>query len=282
MCQFPTLCGKKFKRPADLDRHYRNVHASPEERTKHECDYKRCAGSNDPFKRKDHYRDHLRDFHKEDIESAKVGEYTPRKDHYRDHLKDYHKEDLGGSKDREHTPREKWETDQKKWPEEWNIDPKWWRCAKCLTRVNTENDGWECPSCNQLCESERIEHRQDLGNQTWYGGFEKGFSMRRLGSKFERNSMSGPLVALANVTAALLMGITFHWLSRSMSLGTPSMVMQEVCSALIAPTRAVKIVDQNRSRTRLHHSFRETWLRTSQQLIYPISFCSLDSARRRH
>lgn len=83
-----------------------------------------------------------------------------RKDHYRDHLKEYHKEDLGCAK-KSKTGRQK---SQESWLRERNISEKWWRCAKCLTRVYIKDDGWRCPtkSCSQPCEPERRKARELL------------------------------------------------------------------------------------------------------------------------
>src|SRR4051812_31455222 len=70
-CQFPGSCERSFGRPADLDRHYENLHVPLEERKRFECDYRRCTSKTHPFGRKDHYRDHLRDYHKEDLGMAR-------------------------------------------------------------------------------------------------------------------------------------------------------------------------------------------------------------------
>ena len=122
-----------FTRPADLDRHYENVHAPPEDRKRFECDYSKCNRSKDPFSRKDHYRDHLKDFHKEDIGRAKISK---------------------SGKTHKQQPSEK---AQKTWLEERKIERDWWRCARCLIRININKVGWDCPSCKQACEKERVD-----------------------------------------------------------------------------------------------------------------------------
>jgi hypothetical protein len=128
-CQFPGCQLKKpFNRAADLERHYRNVHASESQRERYQCDYSKCDRAADPFTRKDHYRDHLRD---------------------------YHKEDLGQAKGAKKEDRPKWERAQKAWLAERNINRNWWRCAKCLSRVRAAEEGWECQRCNETCEPER-------------------------------------------------------------------------------------------------------------------------------
>ncbi|ATZ53269.1 hypothetical protein BCIN_09g01430 [Botrytis cinerea B05.10] len=134
-CQFPIGCpGKQFRRPADLERHYRNVHADADQKGSFPCDYKPCTRSKGPFTRKDHYRDHLKDFHKEDIGTAKQPKNT---------------------KD-----PEKLEALQQAWLEERQIDPRWWRCRKCLRRVYVDTNGYKCVTCNEECAQERIEARE--------------------------------------------------------------------------------------------------------------------------
>lgn len=134
-CQYPIGCpGKQFRRPADLERHYRNVHADPDQKANFACDYKPCSRSTDPFTRKDHYRDHLKDFHKEDIGTAR----QPKKS-----------QDLN-----------KLQADQQSWLEERQIDPRWWRCKRCLQRVYVEVHGYKCTTCNEECAKDRIEARE--------------------------------------------------------------------------------------------------------------------------
>lgn len=143
-CMYPGGCkGKQdcFGRPADLDRHYQNVHADEDQKRKFYCDYPRCARSNDPFTRKDHYRDHLKDFHKEDIGSAK-GERSKTK-----------------SKDI-------WQMEQEQWLRERVIYPHYWRCTKCLDRIIVVKSGWDCPRCKATCESDRIEARRTTATTT--------------------------------------------------------------------------------------------------------------------
>ena len=133
-CQFPGCQPKKpFNRPADLERHYRNVHASADQRECYECDYPKCDRATEPFTRKDHYRDHLRD---------------------------YHKEDLGHAKRAKKEDGQKWKRAQENWVAERNISANWWRCAKCLSRVRVDHNGWECRQCNGACEQERITRRE--------------------------------------------------------------------------------------------------------------------------
>lgn len=130
-CQYPACNDPKiFKRPADLERHYRNVHASLDQREQYPCDYPNCQKGRGPFTRKDHFRDHLRDYHKEDIGSAK------------------------GEKQYE---RKKWLKLQEAWVAERNISAKWWRCQKCLQRVYVSDAGFDCPDCKVTLDSERVD-----------------------------------------------------------------------------------------------------------------------------
>lgn len=135
-----------FSRPADLERHYKNVH----EQKKDEflCDYPKCARSKDPFSRKDHFRDHLRDYHKEDIGYAKIN----KKDRY---------------SEQEHDKL------QRQWLEERSIRWHSWRCVRCLVKVDVRNQGWDCPKCKTPCEEDRVTVRQLLAAKE--GGKEKEY-----------------------------------------------------------------------------------------------------------
>lgn len=136
-CQYPGCSGKQtlFSRPADLERHYKNVHSNVKD--SFPCDYRKCLRSQDPFTRKDHYRDHLRDYHKEDIGCAK-GEKSSR-------VKD----------------KQKWQRAQKIWLAERYISHKHWRCNRCLVK-NYVTQGWECSSCKNPCEEDRIRARKQV------------------------------------------------------------------------------------------------------------------------
>jgi len=133
---FPTPCGSTgFKRPADLERHYKNVHATDEQRNRILCDYLKCGRSTEPFTRKDHARDHYRDYHKEDIGAAKAQKNLDSKQFLKI---------------------------QETWKNERKISANWWRCARCLTKVYVDPNGWGCPGCKSPCETERITSRQRL------------------------------------------------------------------------------------------------------------------------
>ncbi|OAA39447.1 hypothetical protein NOR_06285 [Metarhizium rileyi] len=121
-CLYPKCNAKPFKRRADLDRHYKHRHASEWQKVSFNCDYTRCSRRRDPFHRLDHFRDHLREFHKEDIEKR------------------------GGSANEE-------------WLEDRRVSSTWWRCSKCLKRIHIHQDGYECPNCKTTCQPKRKEAR---------------------------------------------------------------------------------------------------------------------------
>lgn len=108
------------------------MHASSDQRDSFRCDYTRCGRSSEPFTRKDHYRDHLRDYHKEDLGCAKA------------------QKKRGGRE---------WAAEQTAWLAERKVSPRWWRCARCLVRRQVQEDGWDCPNCKVSCEQDRIDTR---------------------------------------------------------------------------------------------------------------------------
>ncbi|KAI9640125.1 hypothetical protein NHQ30_011527 [Ciborinia camelliae] len=68
-CRFQNECAKSFVRSADLERHYRHIHAEGSERgdLSFSCDYKRSVRPKGYFIRKEHYRNHCKDFYKEEV-----------------------------------------------------------------------------------------------------------------------------------------------------------------------------------------------------------------------
>ncbi|PNY28409.1 Uncharacterized protein TCAP_01669 [Tolypocladium capitatum] len=122
-CLHPGCTAKPFKRRADLDRHYKHRHAPESQKESFNCDYPRCARRSDPFHRLDHYRDHLREFHKEDIEKR------------------------GG------TINEIWVGDR-------HVTSNWWRCSKCLKRIYINRNGYECPNCKTHRQAKQKEVRR--------------------------------------------------------------------------------------------------------------------------
>lgn len=112
-------CKNDFKRQADLSRHMKTIH---QELLKHyTCDYKKCSYNSN---RKDHYVEHLRDTHNENL---------PRR-----------------KKKQEIEESEEW----------WNgrtTSKNWWRCYECLKRVNINQNSWSCQACNIDCSASRIK-----------------------------------------------------------------------------------------------------------------------------
>ncbi|KAI0407590.1 hypothetical protein F4802DRAFT_518312 [Xylaria palmicola] len=117
-------CTKNFRRKADLERHYSQVHTLREHKSKYPCDWKKCQRAKAPFHRRDHQRDHYRDFHHEDLMRR-------------------------GSSGRE----------DQNWWESRVVNPDWWRCARCLVRVRVDDYGYGCPKCRTSCEADRQYHR---------------------------------------------------------------------------------------------------------------------------
>ena len=59
--------------------------------------------------------------------------------------------------------RKEWEKKQKEWLGERRISKYWWRCVRCLIRINIERSGWACKGCKGECEEERREARLKKG-----------------------------------------------------------------------------------------------------------------------
>ena len=97
------------------------------------CDYPDCRRHHQPFSRQTQYRDHLRDYHKEDI--------LPQK--------------------------RKGALAQEKWFADRRLDAYWWRCHSCLSRVHVGDvdDGFRCPNCNSPLEIEREMYRKKALHQ---------------------------------------------------------------------------------------------------------------------
>lgn len=123
-CKHPG-CTKGASRQADLERHYRIVHLHENEKTKYLCDYRKCSRHTVPFYRQDHFRDHLRIYHKEDL------------------LRRGNKGD------------EDWWSSRSPHV----LYNGWWRCNRCLVRVGLDKCGFVCPGCGNSCEKERQRYR---------------------------------------------------------------------------------------------------------------------------
>ena len=70
-CEHPSCWDRKdkfrFNTFTELTRHYRDAHPHPIQNEWLPCDYPACRRAEDVFTRRDAYRDHLRDYHQEDI-----------------------------------------------------------------------------------------------------------------------------------------------------------------------------------------------------------------------
>jgi len=130
-CEHPSCWDEndkfRFRIFADLARHYKDAHPDLIQNDFFPCDYSNCrrAALEDAFTRKDAYRDHLREYHMEDM--AK----------------------------RHRNPKR-----EQEWLASRIVSSAWWRCVKCLIRIDVASGGWVCPSCKQSCEPERLEWRK--------------------------------------------------------------------------------------------------------------------------
>lgn len=92
-----------------------------------------------------------------------------RLDHLRDHLKDFHKEDLGKPKKKKDVV----ETEEMRienlriWDAARVINPAVWRCAKCLVNNKVKEAGWVCggAGCGRACEVKRRELRLRMAEE---------------------------------------------------------------------------------------------------------------------
>jgi hypothetical protein len=110
VCLITDCTSAGFKRKADLERHQRNVHKAPTEES-HFCDYAKCPRNQEPFLRRDHFRDHLREFHKENLDKRGQQPSTAMTE-----------------------PRTQISARR--------------RCYRCLTRISADVDA--CPQCRKV------------------------------------------------------------------------------------------------------------------------------------
>ncbi|PVH86038.1 kinase-like protein [Cadophora sp. DSE1049] len=126
----------RFSVFTDLAHHYKHSHPANIEAEMIPCSYDSCKRSDDPFTRKDAYRDHLREYHLEDM------------------LK-----------------RHKKKNREQEWWASRIVSPVWWRCVRCLgPSIIVQRDGWTCKTCNQECEPERIHVRKSIATNTFPKG----------------------------------------------------------------------------------------------------------------
>jgi hypothetical protein len=134
----PNCKAKPFTRHYDLERHFA-IHRDFSDYEEHYCDYKKCPHK-EPF-RKDHAREHYREYHSEDIIKRGMPKRT---------------KPMHGQK----KPVKKPETVEEFLAARLNsINLRWWRCSKCLRRVRANDDGYICPTCRIACEPERVAWR---------------------------------------------------------------------------------------------------------------------------
>ncbi|KAH7314103.1 kinase-like domain-containing protein, partial [Rhexocercosporidium sp. MPI-PUGE-AT-0058] len=82
------------------------------------------------------------------------------KDAYRDHLREYHLEDM--------LKRHKKKNREQEWWAARIVSPVWWRCVRCLgPSIIVQRDGWTCKTCKQECEPERIAIRRSIITNTF-------------------------------------------------------------------------------------------------------------------
>jgi len=135
----PECKAKPFTRHYDLERHFATLHQGDKERGDKSpvyCDYPKC-----PHKegfRKDHCREHYREYHAEDLIKRSQPKHTKPK---RGHKKPETIEEFIAPRLR-------------------NLDLSWWRCSKCVQRVKVNDHGYTCPGCHGACEPQRVESRQ--------------------------------------------------------------------------------------------------------------------------
>lgn len=132
---------KPFTRHYDLERHFKTVHPTDEEqggKAHLHCDYKKCTYT-EPF-RKDHCREHYREYHSEDlIKRGQPGRNS-------------------GLKHRKQSPEAVGEFLAAL---VMNVSLNWWRCSRCVQRVPVNSHGYTCPRCNLSCEPERVAWREE-------------------------------------------------------------------------------------------------------------------------
>lgn len=168
--RFPCLvkdCPRTtFARQADLDRHYKHKHLSPELLAEvWYCDWSKCLRSENG------YHDALARLGQQASSSGSsqkptgIGPFT-RKDHFIAHLREQHQEAIPKSGSRR----------DPNWIAGKVLQKRWWRC-KCLRRVcvqtQRERGGSEytCGDCGATCDQEVIEARsRQFGGSGGGGG----------------------------------------------------------------------------------------------------------------
>lgn len=144
---------KPFARNADLKRHMDHRHGDAARLEKWFCDRKNCPRSEKG------YQAMLDRMGRSAGASQSVSSTSGasggkdigsgpffRKDHFKAHLRDIHKEPL-------------WKRDPKsdrQWLDAKIVDADWWRCHKCLQRVYVKKNGWKC-ACGVTLEADVVD-----------------------------------------------------------------------------------------------------------------------------
>jgi hypothetical protein len=138
----PDCNAQPFSRHYDLERHFGLIHRDkPGQKN---CDYSKCP--NTTRFRKDHCREHYREYHNEDL--LKRSKPSTEKDR-----KGKDKKNSKRSQDKPETVEEFLATHR-------HMDLSWWRCSKCVARVKVNTDEYTCPRCNLPCEPKRVAWRK--------------------------------------------------------------------------------------------------------------------------
>ncbi|RDA94294.1 hypothetical protein CP533_0557, partial [Ophiocordyceps camponoti-saundersi (nom. inval.)] len=145
-CLHPGCTSRPFKRRADLDRHYKHRHAPDSVKDSFICDYPRCSRHQDPFHRLDHFRDHLREFHKEDIEKRSNNPVVV----------------MGGRDDARHHQQQQRPVVDLSAVATNGGGGGWWRCRRCLKRVHHTDT---CPSCKTPSQPKRKDNASHVTRQ---------------------------------------------------------------------------------------------------------------------
>lgn len=157
VCTKPDCNGPVFTRMADLERHIRHIHTDADKKERFLCDYSACSRSATPFHRKDHYREHLREYHLEDLlkRGSNANHHTAASSSSAGATSG--PDSLSPSTAASSTADFK---RNKKLLQETQLqncktEAEWWRCARCLQRVDIAGRGWTCPSCKGSIEEPR-------------------------------------------------------------------------------------------------------------------------------
>lgn len=113
VCLYPNCVAEPFDTHDNLNRHYRRAHLSHLSNRRYDtfrCDYENCERSSIPFDRLDALCGHLRTAHKEPIQKKGDARNSTSIADYIDYA-------------------------------------DWWRCPKCLQRIESNQESNDCSSC---------------------------------------------------------------------------------------------------------------------------------------